>query len=88
MKQIGWLEKWTLRFAVMGLVFLAMTGFEGILMRTYLVSPESLRAMESQLMRIRPVSREASPAELFYGMLTVHPVVGIFSSARSLQEKT
>lgn len=81
MQRIGWLEKWTLRFAVMGLVFLAMAGFEGILMRTDLAAPGALRGMEAALNKIRPVAHEPTPAELFYGMLTVHPVVGIYGFA-------
>ncbi len=78
MERIGWQEKWTLRYAVAGLVFLAMSGFEGILMRTQLTAPELLRGMEAALNTIRPVSHEPTSAELFYGMLTVHPVVGIY----------
>jgi cytochrome c oxidase subunit 1 len=81
MTRMGWLEKWTLRYAVVGLVFLAMAGFEGTLMRTQLVAPEALRGMESALRALRPVTHEPSPAELFYGMLTVHPVVGIYGFA-------
>jgi len=78
MERIGWQEKWTLRYAVAGLVFLAMSGFEGTLMRTQLTAPEALRGMEAALNMIRPVAHEPSSAELFYGMLTVHPVVGIY----------
>ena len=81
MTRIGWLEKWTLRFAVVGLVFLAMAGFEGVLMRTDLAAPGALGGMEAALNRIRPVAYEPTPAELFYGMLTVHPVVGIYGFA-------
>lgn len=81
MERIGWQEKWTLRYAVAGLVFLAISGFEGTLMRTQLAAPEALRGMESMLMNIRPVAHEPSSAELFYGMLTVHPVVGIYGFA-------
>ena len=29
--QLGWTEKWTLRFAVVALLFLALSGFETIL---------------------------------------------------------
>ena len=78
MIQVGWVEKWTLRFAVVALVFLAMSGFEGILMRTQLVSPETFEAIESVVMQVRPGGGEHSTAELFYGMLTVHPIVGIY----------
>lgn len=81
MTRIGWLEKWTLRYAVVGLVFLAMAGFEGLLMRTQLLAPEALRGMEALLMQIRPVAREPSSAELFYAMLTAHPIVGIYGFA-------
>jgi cytochrome c oxidase subunit 1 len=81
MQRIGWLEKWTLRFAVVGLVFLAMAGFEGTLMRTDLAAPGAIRGMEAALNKIRPVAYEPTPAELFYGMLTVHPVVGIYGFA-------
>ncbi|MDH7486391.1 MAG: cbb3-type cytochrome c oxidase subunit I [Anaerolineae bacterium] len=78
MSHIGWQEKWTLRFAVVGLLFLALSGFEGILMRTHLLAPEALRGMEVALNTIRPLAREPSSAELFYGMLTAHPIVGVY----------
>jgi cytochrome c oxidase subunit I len=78
MKKIGWIEKWTLRFAVVGLIFLAMSGFEGMLMRTQLTVPGALHGIETTLNKIRPVAQEPTSAELFYGMLTVHPVVGIY----------
>lgn len=79
--RIGWLEKWTLRYAVMGMVFLAMTGFEGTLMRTQLMVPDSLRGMESLLTVFRPTGAEASSADVFYSMLTAHPIVGIYGFA-------
>ncbi len=79
--RIGWLEKWTLRYAVMGVVFLAMTGFEGALMRTQLMAPESLRGVESLLAIFRPTGGEASSTEVFYSMLTAHPIVGIYGFA-------
>jgi len=78
MNKIGWMEKWTLRFAVVGLVFLLASGFEGSLMRTQLAAPKALEGFESALNAIRPVGHEPTQAELFYGMLTVHPVVGIY----------
>lgn len=77
--RIGWQEKWTLRYAVVGLLFLALSGFEGILMRTQLLAPGSLEGMEALLDTIRPVS--GSSAEQFYAMLTAHPVVGIYGFA-------
>ena len=79
--RIGWLEKWTLRYAVMGLVFLAMAGLEGVLMRIQLLSPEVLRGMESLLMHLRPGRFEPTTAELFYSVLTVHPIVAIYGFA-------
>ncbi len=79
--RIGWLEKWTLRYAIMGVVFLAMTGFEGSLMRTQLLAPESLRGMESMLAVFRPTGGQASSADIFYSMLTAHPIVGIYGFA-------
>jgi len=81
MTRIGWLEKWTLRYAVVGLLFLAMVGFEGALIRTQLYAPESLKGFESLLMIFRPGSAEASSTEVFYSMLTAHPIVGIYGFA-------
>ena len=66
MNKIGWLEKWTLRFAVAGLVWLAINGFEGILMRTQLIAPSALGGLESIMNLLRPVGREPSTAEVFY----------------------
>lgn len=81
MTRIGWLEKWTLRFAVMGLVFLTMSGFEGMLLRAQLADPGVLEPMESLLMYVRPGAQDADSVGLYYGMLTVHPVVGIYGFA-------
>jgi cytochrome c oxidase subunit 1 len=81
MIKIGWLEKWTLRFAVAGLVWLAINGFEGVVMRTQLVAPEAVRGMEAVLNLIRPVAREPSSAEVYYSMLTAHPICGIYGFA-------
>ncbi len=81
LNRIGWLEKWTLRYAVMGVVFLAMTGFEGALMRTQLMAPESLRGMEALLAIFRPTGGAASSVDIFYSMLTAHPIVGIYGFA-------
>ena len=78
MTQLGWMEKWTLRFAVIALVFLAMAGFEGVLMRTELFSPPTFEAIESVVKNVRPGGGEHTTAELFYGMLTAHPIVGIY----------
>lgn len=84
MTQIGWLEKWTLRFAVVGLLFLALAILEGALMRTQLVNPESLRGLESALTSVRVVTGPVTPAVSFYAMLTAHPIVGIYGFAYML----
>lgn len=78
---MGWTEKWTLRFAVVALVFLAMTGFEGVLMRTQMAAPEALAGMERALNTVRITDHEPTQAELFYGMMTVHPIVGVYGFA-------
>ncbi|MDW7990624.1 MAG: cbb3-type cytochrome c oxidase subunit I [Anaerolineae bacterium] len=78
---MGWNEKWTLRFAVVALVFLAMTGFEGVLMRTHLAAPQALAGFERALNAVRITDHEPTEAELFYGMMTVHPIVGVYGFA-------
>jgi cytochrome c oxidase subunit 1 len=78
MKQLGWTEKWTLRFAVLALLFLALSGFEGMLMRTQLYDIDALHGMESALNLIRPGSQDPSTEELYYSMLTAHPIVGVY----------
>lgn len=84
MNRIGWMEKWTLRFAVAGLLFLALAGLEGILMRANLYNEQLLHGMEAALMNLRPVAEEVTSAELFYAMLTAHPIVGIYGFAYML----
>jgi len=81
MTPIGWQEKWTLRYAVVGVLFLALSGFEGILMRTQELAPTALHGMEVVLNSVRPVAHEPTTAELFYAMLTAHPIVGIYGFA-------
>jgi cytochrome c oxidase subunit 1 len=81
MAKIGWQEKWTLRFTVVALLWLAINGFEGILMRTQLSAPGALHGMEAALNLLRPVGREPSSAEVFYSMLTAHPICGIYGFA-------
>ncbi len=78
---MGWNEKWTLRFAVVALIFLAMTGFEGVLMRTHMAAPQALAGFERALNAIRITDHEPTEAELFYGMMTVHPIVGVYGFA-------
>ncbi|OGO10369.1 MAG: hypothetical protein A2Z66_15140, partial [Chloroflexi bacterium RBG_13_66_10] len=81
MTKIGWLEKWTLRYAVAGLVWLAINGFEGGLMRIYLVNPEVLRGLESAMNLIRPVAASPTPTQVYYSMMTAHPICGIYGFA-------
>jgi cytochrome c oxidase subunit 1 len=78
MTQLGWTEKWTLRFAVLALLFLALSGFEGMLMRTQLYAPDALHGVEAALNTIRPGIAEPTTAEMYYSMLTAHPIVGIY----------
>jgi cytochrome c oxidase subunit 1 len=78
MTQLGWTEKWTLRFAVLALLFLALSGFEGMLMRTQLYAPDALSGMESALNSIRPGVAEPTTPEMYYSMLTAHPIVGVY----------
>jgi cytochrome c oxidase subunit 1 len=78
MMQIGWTEKWTLRFAVLALLFLALAGFEGMLMRTQLYDRGALHGMEAALNTLRPGVAEPTTEELYYSMLTAHPIVGVY----------
>ncbi len=78
MKELGWTEKWTLRFAVVALLFLALSGFEGMLMRTQLYDQDALHGMEVLLNNVRPGVSEPATEELFYSMLTAHPIVGVY----------
>ncbi|MGD8474345.1 MAG: cbb3-type cytochrome c oxidase subunit I [Anaerolineae bacterium] len=78
MKELGWTEKWTLRFAVVALLFLALSGFEGMLMRTQLYDQDALHGMEALLNNVRPGATEPGTEELFYSMLTAHPIVGVY----------
>jgi cytochrome c oxidase subunit 1 len=76
--QLGWTEKWTLRFAVLGLLFLALSGFEGMLMRTQLYDIDALHGMEAVLNLVRPGVQDPTTPELYYSMLTAHPIVGVY----------
>jgi cytochrome c oxidase subunit 1 len=78
MTQLGWTEKWTLRFAVLALLFLALSGFEGMLMRTQLYDRDALHGMEAALNTLRPGIATPSTEELYYSMLTAHPIVGVY----------
>lgn len=78
MVKLGWMEKWTLRFTVVALLFLALSGFEGMLMRSQQYDIDSLHGMETLLNTIRPGEVEPTTPELYYAMLTAHPIVGIY----------
>lgn len=57
------MQKLTLRFVVVGLVYYAFAAIEGMLMRVY------------QVRQVKLISEEQ-----YYGILTAHPLVGIFGS--------
>lgn len=78
---LGWAEKWTLRFAIVGMLFLALAGIEGSMMRTQLYAPGALEGFEQALSVLRPGGAAATSEGLFYAMLTAHPVVGIYGFA-------
>lgn len=61
------MQKLTMRFVVVGLVYYAFAAIEGMLMRIYQVEPIDL----------------ISPKQ-YYGILTAHPLVGIFGSTYML----
>jgi cytochrome c oxidase subunit 1 len=75
------MERWTLRYAVVGLLFLALVGLEGGLMRMQLIDIDALSGMESLLNAVRVSEGEISAAETFYAMLTAHPIVGVYGFA-------
>ena len=52
MIKLGWMEKWTLRFVVLALLFLALSGFEGMLMRSQQYDIDSLHGTEALLNQI------------------------------------
>ena len=81
MAQLGFIEKWTLRFAVVGLLFLGLSGLEGLLMRLDLVNAEALLGFQKALDAIRPIDAVDTPAQYFYAALTAHPIVGIYGFA-------
>ena len=57
------MQKLTLRFVVVGMVFYAFAAIEGMIMRIYAIEPISL-----------------IPPDQYFGILTAHPLVGIFGS--------
>jgi cytochrome c oxidase subunit I len=61
------MQKLTLRFVVVGLVYYAFAVIEGLLMRIYAVEP-----------------LEFIPPDQYFGILTAHPLVGIFGSTYML----
>jgi cytochrome c oxidase subunit I len=62
------MQKMTLRFVVVGLLYYGFTVLEGMIMRLYLVKPVV----------------SLVPTDQFYGILTAHPLVGIFGSTYSI----
>jgi len=58
------MQKLTLRFVVVGLVYYAFAVIEGMIMRIYAVQP----------------LEELIPPDQYFGILTAHPLVGIFGS--------
>ena len=61
------MQKLTLRFVVVGLVYYAFAAIEGMIMRLYQVKP------------FDPIT----PTQ-YFGILTAHPLVGIFGSSREV----
>jgi cytochrome c oxidase subunit 1 len=62
------MQKMTLRFVVVGLLYYGLAVIEGMIMRMYLVKP---------IVAIIPPGQ-------FYGILTAHPLVAIFGSTYSI----
>jgi cytochrome c oxidase subunit 1 len=62
------MQKLTLRFVIVGLVYYAFAVIEGMIMRIYAVEPLT----------------ELVPEEQYFGILTAHPLVGIFGSTYML----
>lgn len=62
------MQKMTLRFVVVGLLYYAFAVVEGMLMRVYLVYPNNMPFMDPQK---------------YYAIMTAHPLVGIFGSTYS-----
>jgi cytochrome c oxidase subunit 1 len=81
MDQAGYTGKWTLRFAMVGLLFLGLAGLEGGLMRIDLVAPETLAGFNRALDVLRPVGPDIYPTTHFFAALTAHPIVGIYGFA-------
>ncbi|MEN6376072.1 MAG: cbb3-type cytochrome c oxidase subunit I [Smithella sp.] len=61
------MQKMTLRFVVVGLLYYSFALIEGMIMRLYLVKPVGI-----------------IPPGQFYGIMTAHPLVGIFGSTYSM----
>ena len=57
------MQKLTLRFVVVGILYYAFAAIEGMIMRIYAIEPVSL-----------------IPPDQYFGILTAHPLVGIFGS--------
>ena len=61
------MQKMTLRFVVIGLLYYGFAVIEGMIMRIYQVTPISM-----------------IPPDQYFGILTAHPLVGIFGSTYSI----
>jgi cytochrome c oxidase subunit 1 len=62
------MQKMTLRFVIIGLLYFGLAVLEGMIMRLYLVKPVV----------------SLIPPEQYYAILTAHPLVGIFGSTYSI----
>lgn len=78
MKPMDWTSKWTLRFVVMAVLFLILTTIEGEMMRVQLARPDVLHGFETMMNALRPLEQAPTTEELYYAMLTVHPIIGIY----------
>jgi hypothetical protein len=73
MAQIGWLENG--RCATRWWACCSRPAIlEGALMRVQLVDLEAMRGMEAILMNIRVGGAEATSTDVYYSMLTAHPI--------------
>ncbi|MEA2002769.1 MAG: cbb3-type cytochrome c oxidase subunit I [Actinomycetota bacterium] len=65
------MQKLTLRFVIIGVVFYAFAAIEGMIMRIYQVDPVPF---------IQEGSIPLAGVDQYFGILTAHPLVGIFGS--------
>ncbi len=55
-----------------------LTTIEGEMMRVQLARPEVLRGFEDMMNALRPLEQAPTTEELYYAMLSIHPIVGIY----------